>query len=57
LTLTAARVDRLRVVEHLATVDTASRLGYEVAGLDVPALEARYRGAPHLGVDRFGRYA
>ena len=54
---TDANVDPLRMLEHRATVRTATELGYDVAGVDVAALEARYRGAPDFGVDRIGRYA
>ena len=53
---TDAPVDPLQVLEHPLTVQTAFELGYDVAQLDVLALEARYRGTPNAGLDRVGRY-
>ena len=50
-------VDPLTVLEHERTVDTARRLGYDIADLDLAALEARYRGDPDAGLDRVGRFA
>jgi hypothetical protein len=53
---TDVRVDPLEVLNHPATVRTASVLGYEVDPLDLEALEARYVGAPDPGLDRLGRF-
>jgi hypothetical protein len=53
---TDAEVDPLAVIKHPLTIETAARLGYDAAGVDVDALEARYRGRPSLGLDRIGRY-
>jgi hypothetical protein len=50
-------VDPLLVRDHPATVEAAARLGYDVAELDLAALEARYRGEPDPGLDRIGRFA
>lgn len=54
---TDASVDPLRVLDHAATVEVASALGYDAASVDVGALAARYRGTPDAGLDRLGRYA
>lgn len=53
---TDAPVDPRRVLEHGATVRTATELGYGVPWLDMAALEARYQGTPDAGLDRVGRY-
>jgi hypothetical protein len=50
-------VDPLAVLDHPATIGVARRLGYDVEDVDLAALEARYRGEPHEGRDRVGRYA
>lgn len=44
-------VDPLQIHRHPTTVELARRLGYEMAGLNVGALEARYRGQPHPALD------
>jgi beta-glucosidase len=49
---TDREVDPLQVLRHADTVETARRLGYEAADLDLKALEARYRGEPAAGLDR-----
>ena len=54
---TDQEVDPLKVNDHPRTVETARRLGYDVADLDLDALEARYRGDPDPGLDRVGRFA
>jgi hypothetical protein len=54
---TDVRVDPLRVLDHAATVEVASALGYNASRVDVGALAARYRGTPDPGLDRVGRYA
>jgi hypothetical protein len=52
--LAADAIDPLEVHRHPTTVDVAQRLGYELAGLKVGALEACYRGQPHPALDRVG---
>jgi hypothetical protein len=49
--LSADALDPLEVHRHPTTVELARRLGYEMAGLNVGALEARYRGQPHPALD------
>jgi hypothetical protein len=49
--LAADAVDPLEVHRHPTTVELARRLGYEMAGLNVGALEARYRGQLHPAID------
>jgi hypothetical protein len=53
---TDACVDPRLVLSHPATVETASRLGYDAAQFDRDALATRYRGRPDAGLDRVGRY-
>jgi hypothetical protein len=53
---TNARLDPMAVLEHPLAVETAARLGYDAARVDLAALEARYRGTPDPGLDRIGRY-
>lgn len=48
--------DPLVVHRHRRTLDVASTLGYDAESLDLPALVARYRGQPELGLDRVGRF-
>jgi hypothetical protein len=50
-------VDPLQVLDHPRTVETAARLGYGAADVDLDALGARYRGEPDPGLDRVGRFA
>ncbi len=50
-------VDPLQALEHEMTLTVARRLGYDVAGVDVVALGARYRGRPDDGLDRVGRWS
>jgi hypothetical protein len=54
--LSSDAVDPLEVHRHPTTVDVAQRLGYELAGLNVGALEARYRGQQHPALDEAGHY-
>jgi Sulfotransferase family len=49
-------VDPLQVHRHPVTVEVAHRLGYDLSGLNLGALLARYRGEPDPGLDRIGRY-
>jgi hypothetical protein len=53
---TDREIDPLEVHRHPRTVEAAAGLGYDVADLDLPALEARYRGEPDAGLDRIGRF-
>jgi hypothetical protein len=53
---TEATVDPLQVRAHPDTVAVARRLGYWLAGLDIEALNRRYRGRAEPGLDRVGRY-
>ncbi len=49
-------VEPIEVLQHSMTVEVAGQLAYDVARLDVAALQARYRGRPDDGLDRVGRY-
>ena len=50
-------VDPLHVHRHPGTVQVAKELGYDLSGLNLGALEARYQGEPDPGLDRIGRFA
>jgi hypothetical protein len=49
-------VDPLLIERHPAALETAERLGYSVANVDLDALRARYSGMPDAGLDRVGRF-
>jgi hypothetical protein len=53
---TDRHVDPLQVHRHPATVEVARRMGYELTGLNLGALLARYQGRPDPGRDRIGRF-
>jgi hypothetical protein len=53
---TAEKVEPMQALDHAMTLDVAGRLAYDVAQVDVAALNARYRGQPDAGLDRVGRY-
>jgi hypothetical protein len=68
LELTGRRVDRwhhhsddeidpLLVMEHPLTLEVARELGYRAQDVDVAQLDARYRGEPDPGLDRFEHFA
>jgi hypothetical protein len=45
-------LDPLQALRHQATMQVAAVLGYAFSGLDLEALEARYRGIPDAGLER-----
>lgn len=50
-------VDPLEIHRHPSTVAIGEELGYDMAGLNLGALEERYHGEPDPGLDRVGRFA
>jgi hypothetical protein len=50
-------VDPLQVHRHPVTIEVAHRLGYDLSGLNLGALLARYRGEADPGLDRIRRSA